>query len=148
MKQVKKIRLTCVSWWNLRDGLWLRTAPDLFRRSHSIQNALYDLFRPGAVRHVDRLRLEKLRVRQDDSQLVVQLVKQHAELWVHGRGIHLDVIVPTKRQVHAEWPVVAECATLFEPAGRVASRQSESAKMRIEPPAVRTYSTFPAEIQL
>jgi hypothetical protein len=27
-------------------------------------------------------------------------------------------------------------------------RHRESAKIRIEPPAVRTYSTFPAEIQL
>jgi hypothetical protein len=28
------------------------------------------------------------------------------------------------------------------------SRQSVSAKIRIDPPAVRVYSTFPAEIQL
>jgi len=32
--------------------------------------------------------------------------------------------------------------------GADASRHSESEKIRIDPPAVRTYSTLPAEIQL
>src|SRR4051812_11041118 len=42
----------------------------------------------------------------------------------------------------------AGCADCAVCGAADASRHSESAKIRMEPPAVRTYSTFPAEIQL
>lgn len=73
-------------------------------------------------------RFEQFRVRQDNPELVVQLMKEIAQVTVH-----------TWRPL--ELPSAAR-------AGRAGSRQSVSAKMRIDPPAVRTYSTFPAEIQL
>ena len=49
--------------------------------------------------------------------------------------------------------VLRGAATCVVPAdaslvGMAGERHSESAKIRMEPPAVRTYSTFPAEIQL
>jgi hypothetical protein len=88
-------------------------------------------------------------MRQHDPQLVIQLVKELAELWIEDGGFHSHR-VRDRPGPYAECPVVAACATeLFADAGRAfASRHNESAKMRIEPPAVRTYSTFPAEIQL
>ena len=101
------------------------------------------------MRHVRRLRLEQLGMREHDAELVIQLVKQQAELWIRHWSVHLGVIRAKQRYVHAVCPVVAACVALVAPAGRaLASRHSVSAKMRIDPPAVRTYSTFPAEIQL
>ena len=41
------------------------------------------------------------------------------------------------------WPVLAAVST-----DTPGDRHKESAKIRMDPPAVRTYSTFPAEIQL
>ena len=87
-------------------------------------------------------------MRQHDSELVIQLVKQQTELWIRDWKVHSGV-VPATCRLQAVCPVVAACATLAPLAGRaLASRHSESAKIRIDPPAVRTYSTFPAEIQL
>jgi len=103
------------------------------------------------MHHVRSLRLEELRVRQHDAELVIQLVKQQAELWICDRSIHSGHVPVLRGGAQAVCPVDAACCTLGAAVlfGRAfASRQSESAKMRIEPPAVRTYSTFPAEIQL
>lgn len=99
------------------------------------------------MRQVGRLGLEQLRMRQHDPQLVVQLMKELAKLWILDGGFHSHRV--RDRPGYAECSVVAACVTAFADAGRAfASRHSESAKIRIEPPAVRTYSTFPAEIQL
>jgi hypothetical protein len=123
-------------------------ASDFFRSPHRVEHTLNNLLRASAVRHVRRLRLEQLGMREHDAELVIQLVKQQAELWIRNWNVHLGVI-RAKQHVHAVCPVVAACAVLVALAGRaLASRHSVSAKMRIDPPAVRTYSTFPAEIQL
>src|SRR6185295_8117361 len=127
--------------------------PDLFRGAHGIHHALDDLFCTRAVHHVGSLCLEQLRVRQHNAELIIELVKQQTELWIrdHHRSIHSGCVPALPAGVQALCPVVAACCTLGAlvlPGRAFASRQSESAKMRIEPPAVRTYSTFPAEIQL
>src|SRR4051812_18048386 len=94
---------------------------------------------------------EQFRVCQHDTELIIQLVKEQTELWIRDLSIHSGRVPVRPGGAQAVCPVVAVCCTLGAgvPAGRAfASRHSESAKMRIEPPAVRTYSTFPAEIQL
>jgi len=88
---------------------------------------------------------------EHDAELIIQLMKQQAELWIRCEDFHAGAI-RTAWRCQAECPEVAcvPCDPLpFEPDGRApASRHSESAKMRIDPPAVRMYSTLPAEIQL
>ena len=54
----------------------------------------------------------------------------------------------TLSHAHAWEPVVVRTAPLTCRGCESGSRQSESAKMRMAPPAVRMYSTLPAEIQL
>jgi hypothetical protein len=86
------------------------------------------------------------------AELVIQLVKQHPELGIRCETFHASAIRATWCG-QAECPGVTGCVVCeplpFEPLGRTpASRHSESAKMRIDPPAVRMYSTLPAEIQL
>jgi hypothetical protein len=102
------------------------------------------------MRHVGSLCFEQLRMRQHNAELVIQLVKQQTELWIRERSIHSGRVPVLRGGAQAVCPVVVACCTLgVLVLGRAfASRHNESAKMRIEPPAVRTYSTFPAEIQL
>lgn len=125
--------------------------PDLFGRSHRIQDAFHDLLGSGAMGDVGRFGLEKLGVREHDPELIIQLVKQQTEMRIDSEILHAGAR-RAMRCPYAEWPEVAGCVAwepLPLPAGRaLASRHSESAKMRIDPPAVRMYSTFPAEIQL
>lgn len=104
-----------------------RLLPNFAGRAHRVQDAGDDLRRSCAARVIAGSRLEQLRVRQDDSELVVQLMEQVTQLTLHT------------------WRPVVASATRT---GRAGSRHRESAKIRIEPPAVRTYSTLPAEIQL
>jgi hypothetical protein len=94
------------------------------------------------------LGLEELSLRQHDTKLVVQAVMERLQLAITlGRvGVRAD---HWRRHAQA-WVSGAEPDSrgLSERAGDAPSRQRVSAKMRMEPPAVRTYSTFPAEIQL
>lgn len=53
-----------------------------------------------------------------------------------------------RHEAHACGPDAGRLEVSAARTGCDASRHSESAKIRIDPPAVRTYSTFPAEIQL
>ena len=105
----------------------IRPPSDLPRRAHGVEHAGNHLRGTGAAGVVGRVHLEHFRMREDDPELIVQLMKQLPQL------------------VHAWRPLAL--ISLARP-GRTGSRHSESAKMRIDPPAVRTYSTFPAEIQL
>jgi hypothetical protein len=94
---------------------------------------------------VSGLGFEQLGLRQENSQLVVQAMKQRLKvdlrLRISGAGT-------LRRLFHACDPDAARESDSSERAGVAASRHSVSAKIRMDPPAVRTYSTFPAEIQL
>jgi hypothetical protein len=93
-------------------------------------------------------RFEQLRVRQDDPQLVVQLVEKppHFRAGFNGVGVGTGELWG---QVHAGRPAVwVVLAAMTRVVDVAASLHSVSAKMRIDPPAVRTYSTLPAAIQL
>ena len=95
---------------------------------------------------VGSFHLEQFRMGQDDPQLVVQLMEQPAHLGTgferrrHGVG-------QVRRYVHTR-PAVCVASAARTRVDAAASRHSVSAKIRIDPPAVRTYSTFPAAIQL
>lgn len=83
---------------------------------------------------------------ENDPKLVVQLVEQMARLRWDIR--HCDASIPqisTGNHACLTEPAASAETDLAEAA---ASRHSVSAKIRIEPPAVRTYSTLPAAIQL
>ena len=112
---------------------------------HRLECARDDLRDSRTRSFIGSLRLEQLRVSEHDTKLVIQLVKQQAQVVFAGRFV--PDVSQVLRQVHAR-PMVVMAAPV---AGRVlgcASRHSVSAKMRMDPPAVRMYSTFPAEIQL
>ena len=57
---------------------WLGTAPDLHGGAHRVEHTLHDLLGPRTVRRVGSLGFEQLGVRQNDSQLIVELMKQRA----------------------------------------------------------------------
>jgi hypothetical protein len=50
-------------------------APYFLGGSHRVDHASHNLLRARAIASVGRLRFEQFRVRQDDAQLIVQLVK-------------------------------------------------------------------------
>ena len=95
-----------------------------------------------------RLDLEQLCVREDDPELVVQTMDQDTELRRERYRAGPNVCWQ-RGSAHACVPAVG-ALSLSEDCVLAAagSRHSVSAKMRIDPPAVRTYSTLPAEIQL
>jgi hypothetical protein len=74
-------------------------------------------------------------------------VKKLAQFGVHLRSAHGAHVLADQPEIHAGCPAGTELpgACRDDSPG---SRQSVSAKIRIDPPAVRTYSTLPAEIQL
>ena len=87
-------------------------------------------------------------MRQHDPKLIIQAVEERLELPApsstrrpHGRR--------STGQSHAGDPGAAlESDSSGTPAREPRQRHSVSAKIRMDPPAVRTYSTLPAEIQL
>src|SRR5438094_1067946 len=96
---------------------------------------------------VGRLRLEQLRVGQDDSELVVQAVKEETQFgrFVHGSPRPQLFDAYRARPRHQTWCRPSACH-IVAVAGRsplCGSRQSVSTKMRTDPPAVRTYSILP-----
>ena len=91
--------------------------------------------------------LQHFRVSQDDTELVVQPVKQAAHLVRGSMLAHLGVSRVRSWAHTCPTGLAAPVDAALVVAG-VASRHSVSAKMRMDPPAVRTYSTFPAAIQL
>ena len=140
--------LTAAQLTGLSTDYWLLATGYLLLTGRNAFNCLPDLARGGQgfnrrddhlagarfLAFILRLGFEKLRVRQDDAELVVQRVKQLTQL---GRvGTHFCaskgvVKVPSN---------AGSCAC--------GSRHRESTKIRTDPPAVRTYSTLPAVIQL
>ena len=137
-------------WWDLdpdvsRFGSF-RAAANLAGNRHRLQDARDDLTRTRAVHLVNGPGFEQFRVSQDDPQLVGQPVKQLAQFRVSLRGPWALVLTTGNVYIHACWPAGTEFPGVCR--ASLGSRHSESAKIRIDPPAVRTYSTFPAEIQL
>ena len=122
--------------------------------AEGVEHAGNDLRSPGPFDVVVCSRLEQLRVGEDDAQLIIESMKQRLELRIH------DAVTCTRvgeMKIHAGVPAgiprgraTPALPSLFADEARESSgsRHSESAKMRIAPPAVRTYSTLPAEIQL
>jgi len=117
---------------------------DLLRRAQGVKHLGHDFRRARPAVVVGRLDLQELGARQDDPQLVVQLMEQQAQLLGLRFGSDWLAAGPP---AHA-WEPVVRTAPLTWRGCESGSRHSESAKMRMAPPAVRMYSTFPAEIQL
>jgi hypothetical protein len=142
----------CADFGQLEDGCFA-TSTELSRRRHGVQGAGDDLCGAGTAGFVRGFGFQQFGMRQDDPELVVQPVEHLAQIklrlwnrrqwighaWCEGHAGEPGV------------PLVAATALATLPwASTVVAgeRQRESAKMRMDPPAVRTYSTFPAEIQL
>lgn len=98
---------------------------------------------------VGRFGLEQFGMREDDPKLVVQAVEESRKIacvrggWAifgHFRGVGWLRGRPSNGHQAA---LVGD--DIRRPSGW---RHSESVKMRMLPPAVRTYSTLPAAIQL
>lgn len=120
-------------------------APDLPGGSHRVEHARHDLGRPRPRCLIGRLGLEEFGMGEDDPELVVQSVKQHPQIGLRPTG---PVIARGGRELHAALPAGSCVSSFVSSRAGAASRHRVSAKIRIEPPAVRTYSTLPAEIQL
>jgi hypothetical protein len=91
-------------------------------------------------------RFQQLGVGEDHAELIVQPVEQRSDLHPFERGIRSSL----PRFRHAEQRVDAHAAgvELVKRCVPSGCRQSVSTKIRMLPPAVRTYSTLPAAIQL
>ena len=96
---------------------------------------------------VGDLDLKQFRVCEDDAELVVQLMKQLAQIGARFRRVGSGTL-RLGRHIHAWCPAVVVALGAVTRGVAAASRHSVSVKIRIDPPAVRTYSTLPAEIQL
>jgi hypothetical protein len=96
------------------------------------------------VHVVGRLGFEQLGVRENDPELIVQLMKEQPQRCGFLTGVG---------RVHESKPhhgasgaaIVPDVAS---PAAASERRHSESSKILTAPPAVRTYCTLPADIQL
>ena len=121
---------------------------DLAARAHGLERGRHDLRRTSLAGAIRRLDLEQFRVREDDAQLIVQTMEQHTKLRGQ-RSRASPVVCWERRSAHAWVPAVGVLSLSEDCELAVAgSRHNVSAKIRIDPPAVRTYSTLPAEIQL
>ena len=126
------------------------TPAKFFRRAHRLERARHHLGSANATAVVGGFRLEQLGVREDDAQLIVQPVKEETQVY---RFPH-DALVLTfpdlatavqacLRSSCGGHGVVSSTRSFL-----LGSRQRASTKIRTDPPAVRTYSIFPAESQL
>jgi len=102
---------------------------------------------------VDGFGLKQLGVGEDDAELIVQPMKEQPQVPINGRTISMTArvrpaCVCSRRWDHAWDPAGVSAGRAPEGASWPDERHSVSAKMRMDPPAVRTYSTLPAEIQL
>jgi hypothetical protein len=77
--------------------------------------------------------------------LVVQAMEQRLKIETR---LCVELVWGLLGFAHTCGPDAARGSDSSGRAGDAASRHSVSAKIRMDPPAVRTYSTFPAEIQL
>lgn len=116
--------------------------------AHRFERRGHDLGGTRALVLIGQLRLEQFRMREDDAQLVVQAVEEQAQIArIVGGG-------RARSAVGHDWcwlqrDAYADARATFDsrivPSGE---RQRVSTKIRMLPPAVRTYSTLPAAIQL
>ena len=121
---------------------------DLSNSTQGSKGARNDLGRPIAVHGIGSFGFQQLGVREHDPELIVQAMKERLKLMPLQRIVGL-LAVGRRRQAHACEPgAVLLASESSERDAGDASRHSVSAKMRMDPPAVRTYSTLPAEIQL
>jgi hypothetical protein len=121
-----------------------RAVTDLSNSAESCERAAHHFGRPHTTGVVCGLGFKQFSLCQKDSQLVIQAVKQRLkiETWLRiGVESRLG-------PCHACDPDAARESVSSGRAGAAASRHSVSAKILMDPPAVRTYSTLPAEIQL
>ena len=128
--------------------LGFRSLTDLANSTQGGQGAQDDLGRPLAIPGVGSLRFQQLGMREDDPELIIQAVKERLNvvvLLLRRVGIGAGA---RPRQAHACEPGAVLASESSDRAAGAASRHSVSAKIRMDPPAVRTYSTLPAEIQL
>ena len=122
--------------------------PDFAAGAHGFKRGRNNLRRAGALDFVRRRELQQLGVRENDPELVVQTVKQNAELAFESRRAR-PIVCRQRGRTHAWVPAAGALSLSEDCALAVAgSRHNVSAKIRIDPPAVLTYSTLPAEIQL
>jgi hypothetical protein len=120
---------------------------DLSNSTQGGEGTRNDLGRPIAIHGVGSLGLQQFGVREDDPELVIQAVKQRLKVVSPPRVVGL-MAGGRRRLAHACEPGAVLASDSSERAAGAASRHSVSAKIRMDPPAVRTYSTLPAEIQL
>jgi len=120
---------------------------DLSNSSHGGKGARDNLGGPIAVHGIGSLGFQQLGVREHDPELIIQAVKERLELPLLRRRVGLTA-VRRRRQAHACEPGAVLASDSSARDAGAASRHSVSAKIRMDPPAVRTYSTLPAEIQL
>ena len=120
---------------------------DLSNSTQGGKGARNDLGRPLAVHGIGSFGFQQLGVREHDPELIVQAMKERLKLMPLQRIVGL-LAVGRRRQAHACEPGAVLASDSSERDAGAASRHSVSAKMRMDPPAVRTYSTLPAEIQL
>jgi hypothetical protein len=122
-------------------------APDFAGGAHGVEDASDQLFRTCTFGVVEFPAGQQFGVCQHDAQLIIEPVKEEPEV-----GLDLPVFTFTDlhegRETHAPGPAGIAGPDDIDRDDSLGSRHSESTKMRIEPPAVRTYSTFPLEIQL
>ena len=122
-----------------------RAVTDLSNGAESCERAAHHLGRPRTTGVVCGFGFEQFSLCQKDSQLVIQAVKQRLKIEIlTDESASKAVCGPC----HACDPDAARESVSSGRAGAAASRHSVSAKIRMDPPAVRTYSTLPAEIQL
>lgn len=122
-----------------------RSLTDLSNGAKGGQSAGDDLGRLFTMRSVGSLRFQQLGMGENNTELIVQAMKQGLKLLpLRFVGIRAD----DRQEAHACEPGAVLASDSSERTAGAASRQSVSAKMRMDPPAVRTYSTLPAEIQL
>jgi hypothetical protein len=120
---------------------------DLSHSAHRGECARDDLSRAIAIRIVSGFGFEQLGMRENNAELVVQAMKERLKVLAVLRFVG-PWTGDWRRQAHAGEPGAVLDSESSERAGAAASRHRVSAKIRMDPPAVRTYSTLPAEIQL
>ena len=102
------------------------------------------------MRLIRQLRLEQLRMSEDDAKLIVQAMQEQTQIArVVGRRHARSAFGHGRKGQHEGLQNYADARATFEsrivPSG---DRHRVSTKIRMLPPAVRTYSTLPAAIQL
>jgi hypothetical protein len=105
------------------------------------------LGRPIAIDGIGSLGFQQLGVRKHNSKLIVQAVEERLELPLLLRLVGLTAVGRRSQGQTCE-PGAVLASDSSERGVGAASRHNVSAKIRMDPPAVRTYSTLPAEIQL